>query len=530
MTPTPSSSRHAAAAALVVLAALAAWVFFYRLGAEPLTDWDEAWHAQVSGEILSTGDWITLHYRGEPYYNKPPLTFWLRAIAFKLAGVTEAAARFWPALFAWGSVIAAAIFFSRLLGKPAGLMSGAILCTSWLFTMHHAGRSGETDSTLIFFLILTFAALWRARRSPAGFYVAALFTALGWMTKGSTAYVPWIAAAIAVGFERPAAWRWRHFLRGLALTLALTLPWQLTMLAMHGRAFVRAFYIGEGAMPAVQAIENHPGDWRYYPMMLHALFEPWFLLAAAATAWTLWRYRRAPMPPALWLIAWAVVVLGLCTLFATKMAWYMAPALPAIAALAALAMVELSRRRAGWITLAAAAAFAAYQLQIKSWPPLSVRLALAATAAATLVLILAPAVRARSPIVLATACCAIFPLALHARVMYAAVARAQPMVDWMDLRDPDEPWRELSARLARDLPARPIVLVEFPPDPASYFYLARLHAPPLIESCPLPGLSQRLAAGDRPTVIIRHDRTPNLEGFDLHERFRDHVLIVLTPD
>ena len=57
----------------------------------------------------------------------------------------------------------------------------------------------------------------------------------------------------------------------------------------------------------------------------------------------------------------------------------------------------------------------------------------------------------------------------------------QPMVDWMDLRDPDEPWRELSARLARELPGHPILLVESPVDPASYFYLARLHAPRLIE-------------------------------------------------
>src|SRR5205823_3315078 len=84
MTAPLPSSRRATSAGFLLLAALAAWIFFYRLGAEPLTDWDEAWHAQVSAEILTSGDWMTLHYRGQPYYNKPPLTFWLRAVAFKV--------------------------------------------------------------------------------------------------------------------------------------------------------------------------------------------------------------------------------------------------------------------------------------------------------------------------------------------------------------------------------------------------------------------------------------------------------------
>ena len=61
---------------LLLLAMLAAWVFFYGLGFLPLTDWDEAWHAQVASEIVSRGDWLWLHYRNLPYFNKPPLTFW----------------------------------------------------------------------------------------------------------------------------------------------------------------------------------------------------------------------------------------------------------------------------------------------------------------------------------------------------------------------------------------------------------------------------------------------------------------------
>src|SRR5438445_11329964 len=108
--PSPAASDHAprhrsATWAVLVVAAVAAVVFFSRLGAAPLNDWDEAWHAEVAREILTTGDWLTLHYRGNVYFNKPPLTFWLRAVAFRLLGVSDAAARLPGAGMAWVSVV-----------------------------------------------------------------------------------------------------------------------------------------------------------------------------------------------------------------------------------------------------------------------------------------------------------------------------------------------------------------------------------------------------------------------------------------
>ena len=170
-------------------------------------------------------------------------------VAFRIGGVNEASARFFPALFGWATVLVAAAFFAKLLGRAAGLLTGFILCSSWLFCTYHAGRSGEADSTLIFFSLLTFIALWHARRSARWFYVAAVFTALAWMSKGSTAYLPWVAAALASVSARP-TWRWRHALGGAGVAFALTLPWQLAMLARHGAMFARAFYVGEGALPA----------------------------------------------------------------------------------------------------------------------------------------------------------------------------------------------------------------------------------------------------------------------------------------
>ena len=373
---------------------LAAWVFFYGLGKTPLTDWDEAWHAQVASEMVARGDWLWPHYRNLPYFNKPPLTFWLKAIAFRIGGVNETSARFFPALFGYASVMTTAWFFAKLFDRLTGLLAGFILCTSWLFTLHHAGRSGETDSTLIFFQIMTFISLWQARQNTRAYYVAGVFTALGWMAKGSTAYLIWPVMLVGKLLERIESRRhfagfaladgivpagrdylngeihsakveltnlnsfqkvwFRHAMGGLALAFGLTLPWQGLMLGRYGRVFAKAFYVGEGALPAMQVIENHPGDPTFYLQIFHGFFQPWFLLAAATLVWTLWRKRSAIDPAVFHLIAWAGLILVACSLFATKMVWYATPSLPPLAGLAAVAGIGLSRRRRGWMVLTSA--------------------------------------------------------------------------------------------------------------------------------------------------------------------------------
>ena len=77
----------------------------------PLTDPTEGRYAQVSQEMVATGDWVTpriwMNETHLPFMGKPPLFFWFAAGAMKLFGVNEFAARL-PSLAAapllwWGA-------------------------------------------------------------------------------------------------------------------------------------------------------------------------------------------------------------------------------------------------------------------------------------------------------------------------------------------------------------------------------------------------------------------------------------------
>ncbi|MEJ2283744.1 MAG: glycosyltransferase family 39 protein, partial [Desulfobacterales bacterium] len=88
-----------------VLIGICLLLYFFRLGAMPLGDIDEAMHASTSKDMVLSGDWVTPQYNGENFYDKPPLYNWLAAIAFTLLGFTELAARLPAALLGLGCVM-----------------------------------------------------------------------------------------------------------------------------------------------------------------------------------------------------------------------------------------------------------------------------------------------------------------------------------------------------------------------------------------------------------------------------------------
>jgi 4-amino-4-deoxy-L-arabinose transferase-like glycosyltransferase len=67
------------------------------LGHKPLTNWDEGIYAEISREMLSLGVLVP-HWNHQPWFEKPPLMFWITAAFFKLLGVTEFWARAGSAL------------------------------------------------------------------------------------------------------------------------------------------------------------------------------------------------------------------------------------------------------------------------------------------------------------------------------------------------------------------------------------------------------------------------------------------------
>src|SRR6202047_2326276 len=121
---TSSDSGGSAHFGLIVLL-VAAIVFLGCIVSPPsLMDDVDAVQAQISRNMLDSGDWVTARLDGIAYLEKSPLKYWMIALAFKVLGVHDWVARLPVALSAvllcWLTYRMGAWAFSERAGMYAG--------------------------------------------------------------------------------------------------------------------------------------------------------------------------------------------------------------------------------------------------------------------------------------------------------------------------------------------------------------------------------------------------------------------------
>ncbi len=119
---------------LALLLAPLAVIWFGSLGMRSLISPDEGRYASIAWEMMRSGDWITPRLNGLLYFEKPPMQYWLSALFLHLFGLNEFAARLWPALAGFLTVLAVGATASRLWGRETGIRTLAIAASmTWVF-------------------------------------------------------------------------------------------------------------------------------------------------------------------------------------------------------------------------------------------------------------------------------------------------------------------------------------------------------------------------------------------------------------
>ncbi|MDA8388686.1 MAG: glycosyltransferase family 39 protein [Nitrospiraceae bacterium] len=335
-----------------LLAAIALFIAFLRLGSFTLFDVDEAVFAQASREMLTSGNWITPTYDGQNRFDKPILIYWLMAASYKVFGVNAFAARFPSAAAA--SLLALAIFFFAFSflggsddyrrgppgrGKRAFYAALTFVCSIFFLLYSHAA---VTDMALTLFITLSLFSFYLAAKGRRGYiYGLYFFSALAFLTKGLIGVVfPFGIAFIYMllapsGFtERFPDNRARRVARlwspgGFLLFLAVGLPWYIAEYMATGDAFIRDFFLKQHFARYLHVISGHTGPVYYYvPVLALGLF-PWiaYLPQGVADA-----FRRKE-GPGLFALLWLSFVVIFFSFARTKLPDYVLPAVPAAALL-----------------------------------------------------------------------------------------------------------------------------------------------------------------------------------------------------
>ncbi|MHB8909602.1 MAG: glycosyltransferase family 39 protein [Syntrophales bacterium] len=301
----------------------------------PLMEPDEGRYSAIPSAMNATGDYITPRLKAAVYFEKPPLSYWATALAFRIFGENEFASRLFPALAAWGCIILAyrmGLFFHD---ARTGLFAAAVLTT---FLYHAAiGRINILDMPLAFFVCI---AIWFGFRYYAAgerrrlrLYLLYLFSALAFLAKGLIGIVfPFGVVILWLLFSR----RWRETFAlvspvGILLFAAIALPWVI-LVQQANPDFFRFFFIQEHLQRYATRMHGRYQPVYFYLPIILAGTLPW--CAFLPEALRDFRRKAAGLFGSVekrMLITWIATILIFFSLSSSKLIPYIAPIFPPLA-------------------------------------------------------------------------------------------------------------------------------------------------------------------------------------------------------
>jgi 4-amino-4-deoxy-L-arabinose transferase-like glycosyltransferase len=329
---------------VALLALLLPW-----LGQAPL-ERAEIYFLDASRGMIESGDWLVPRYEGEPFFDKPILSYWLMAAAMKALGPTPAAARLVPVLAALGLVLATAWLGTLLFDRRSALAGALVLATTLAFLSF--ARVAMSDMLLALLSTLLVAVAVRALRPSAPAFLVPLAGAvagLGFATKGPIALlIPGIAVMLLL--YRSRRQRLPGGVPGLALALlaftALGLGWFGLVYRRLGADPLVHFFVRENLERfAAPTFDIGRPAWFYLPAYL-AEGLPWSLLLPIALARLLWSSDEPARRGARSLAGWVALVLVPLSLSRGKLDYYLLPLYPALSLLIGRYLASIDWRRA----------------------------------------------------------------------------------------------------------------------------------------------------------------------------------------
>ena len=337
---------------LLLLLMAGGLLFLWRLNAVGQVDETPALFAAAGRAMAETGDWITPRVNGHPRFDKPVLIYWLIGLGSSwLPSALDPLGGLAACLPSALATIAVMLALAITVPLDRGAMPTAPLAAGLAFALSPLvlvwGRVSVSDPLLTACVAVALLGFWRAYADPHSRrpWFAWLALGLAVLAKGPVGLVlPLLVLLLFAWLQRDAGGLARavHPASGLALTLAVALPWYLLVWQREGGAFVQSFFGYHNLQRFTQVVNHHAGPWWFYlPVLALASlpFLPLLLLGLASGARGL--RRRTPLRAAESLprfaLCWLLVVVVFFSLSATKLPSYLLPGLPAMALLVALA-------------------------------------------------------------------------------------------------------------------------------------------------------------------------------------------------
>ncbi|MFL6417170.1 MAG: ArnT family glycosyltransferase [Bryobacteraceae bacterium] len=304
------------------LAIAIASLYLYDLDGFGVYGPDEPRYAAIGRAMAQTGDFITPKLWGTPWFEKPPLLYWMTAAGTAIGLSPDLCGRLPVALLSLGSLAIWFVLLKQEFGSRVAGLSIVLLATSAWWLAFSA--LCVTDLPLaVFFSFPVLLSLPLLRAEPDTRHLLLRFCAMG----ASLGLAVLAKGLVPVALALPFAWFLRRFWRAwwaaFATFASIALPWYLAVYLRNGFPFIEDFFIKHHLERVYSASLLHVQPPYYYLLVFLAAVFPWtaligFLLRSGQT----WDTRRRFL---LWIVIWGFLFFSIPL---NKLPGYLLPLLP----------------------------------------------------------------------------------------------------------------------------------------------------------------------------------------------------------
>lgn len=239
---------------IILISIIAALLFIPFLGRVHLFDWDEINFAECSREMIKLDDYSRIYVNFKPFWEKPPMFFWMQTVAMKCFGYTEFAARLPNAICGIVTLVVLFLCGQQVYDRKFGAYWALAYAGSLFPNMYF--KSGLIDPwfNLFIFLSLYYFILYHWKRNgfdhvrlakdPVTYAAwAGIFMGLAILTKGQVALMIFLLVlGVYFIYNRfKQYFNWLHALLFLVVAALITCSWYGYETMKNGPWFITEF-------------------------------------------------------------------------------------------------------------------------------------------------------------------------------------------------------------------------------------------------------------------------------------------------
>jgi len=296
-----------------------------RLGSYGLAETSEARYAEISREMFLSGDYLNPRLLGIFHFHKPPVTYYLTALGYKLFGINEFGARFF---------LQVAIILQLLLvyhianllfkNKKISFISGLIYFSMPLVLI--SSRNLTTDAYLTTFIMASiFCWQYYTTKGKLLFlYFFYILVGFALLTKGPVALIFILIYIITYKFILKSGSRFSyHHVLGFLLCIAIGASWYVLVMLENPKLWT--YFIETQLLSRINSDSfNRSKPFWYYIPILVGLLLPWDISVITNFKIEVKSIVKEQKETKVLLLSSALILL-LFSLFTTKLILYILP-------------------------------------------------------------------------------------------------------------------------------------------------------------------------------------------------------------